>query len=144
MASEPVRIIGLRELNRSLRRVSRDAQKSLKDGFKKAADLIVQDAKPKVPSGPPAGGHAVRSIRPSSTGSRVSVSEGGARYPYMPWLDFGGKVGPNNSVTRPFRKTGRYIWAAFSDQHDQVMDAIDEAIADSARQAGLDVTTGRS
>lgn len=142
--TEPIRIVGLRELRRSLRRAGAEFPRALKAGFREAADLIVADAKPRVPTGPAAGGHAIRSIRPSSTASRVSVSEGGARFPYMPWLDFGGKVGPNNSVTRPFRKTGRYIWASFADRHDEVLDRVDEAIADSARQAGLDVTTGRT
>jgi hypothetical protein len=142
--SEPIRIIGLRPLVRSLRRAGAEFPKALKAGFKEAAELIVADAKPKVPTGPPAGGHAVRSIRPSSTASRVSVSEGGARFPYMAWLDFGGKVGPNNSVTRPFRKTGRYIWSSFADRHAEVLDRVDEAVADAARQAGLDVTTGRA
>jgi hypothetical protein len=58
-------------------------------------------------------GRAGGTIKAASTRTEARVSEGGARAPYMPWLDFGGRVGRKNSVKRPFLKEGRYIWKSF-------------------------------
>jgi hypothetical protein len=139
VADEPIRITGLREFRRSLKRLDADAAQNMRYGFRDAASLIASTAKPKVPVGPAAGGHATSSIKASLSGTKVQVSEGGSRYRYMPWLDFGGRVGPNRSVVRPFRKKGRYIWAAFSDRHDEVLEKIQDTINDAARSAGLEV-----
>lgn len=140
MADDMIRIVGLREFRRSVRRLDADAAKAMRFGFRDAAALVVSTAKPKVPTGPAAGGHAIASIKASTSATKVQVSEGGARYPYMPWLDFGGRVGPDRSVSRPFRKTGRYIWSAFAERHQEVLDQVEETIADAARAAGLDVS----
>lgn len=138
--TEPIKIEGLREFVRGLKRIDSDLPKTLKAGFKNAANLVVEDARPKVPVGPPAGGHAATSIRASSSANRIQVSEGNnGRFKYMPWLDFGGKVGINNSVSRPFIKKGRYIWASFADNQDQVQELLVEALNDTARAAGIDI-----
>lgn len=134
-----IRITGLREFNRTLRRIDKDAPKGLRLAGNKAADIVVTAAQPRVPLGPGRGGHAKSSIKAASTRTAARVREGGKRFPYMPWLDFGGRVGRNRSVYRPFIKRGRYVWAAFDDNRDRVEGVLRGELADIARKSGAGV-----
>lgn len=137
---KPIRVEGLREFSRALKRVDNEAPKQLRLAGNRAAQIVVDEAKPRVPIGPGVKGHAVSSIKASSTRTAARVSGGGKRFPYYPWLDFGGRVGPKRSVKRPFLKEGRYIWAAFADKRDEIEDVLQDAIVDVARNVGLEVT----
>lgn len=117
---QPIKVDGLREFNRGLRSLDKDLPKGLRLAGNEAARIVVGAAKPRVPVGPGKGGHAASSIKAASTRTAARVSAGGKKYPYYPWLDFGGRVGPNKSVRRPFLKQGRYIWAAFDDHRDEI------------------------
>lgn len=134
-----ISISGLSELRRQLRAIDTQAPKGLRDVGNKAAELIVAVAKPRVPIGPAAGGHAASSIRAASTRTAGRVRAGGKRFSYFPWLDFGGKVGRNDSATRPFLTEGRYVWAAYADERDQVEDKLRAGLRDVARSAGVRV-----
>jgi hypothetical protein len=70
----------------------------------------------------------------------AAVVEGGNRYPYMPWLDFGGVIKPRQEIHRARIKKGRYVWAAFSRRRQEVLDRYMEALREAMRRAGLDVT----
>ena len=139
MAGE-IHVSGLREFNRNLRAIDRDAPKGLRKAGNDAAALVVKAAKPRVPTGPSAGGHALSSVRASSTRTAARVSEGSKRFPYMAWLDFGGRVGRNRSVHRPFVKRGRYLWPAFVDERPAVQSELERALIVVARAAGVDVS----
>lgn len=134
-----IRVSGLKEFNRVLRRIDSDAPKGLRLAGNSAAQIVVDEAKPRVPLGPGRGGHARSSIRAASTRTAARVREGGKKFPYMPWLDFGGSVGRRDSVKRPFIKSGRYIWAAFADERDRVEGVLRDELADVARGAGTKV-----
>ena len=140
--SERVVIEGLRELRLQLRAMDKKLPREIRKAGNAAAAIVVRHAVPRVPIGPPKGGHAASSIRVASTQSSVGVAEGGARFPYMPWLDFGGTINKHTKhpTYRGFRKSGRFIWAAFAEHRQEVMDAYQDALADAARDAGLEVT----
>lgn len=138
MAGE-IKVHGLREFNRNLRAIDRNAPKGLRLAGNQAADLVVREAKPRVPLGPAAKGHALSSIRGSSTRTAARVSGGSKRFPYYPWLDFGGSVGPRRSVKRPFIKQGRYIWPAFVDEKPAIEQELHRALVNVALQAGVGV-----
>ena len=91
-----------------------------------SAVIVAVVARGRVPTGPAAGGHAAGSVR--ATGSQVVG--GGSRFPYFPWLDFGGRVGRNNSVNRRFIRSGRYIWRSFADSRTRVEGVMDESLRD--------------
>jgi hypothetical protein len=137
---EPIRIDGLREFARNLRQLDKDLPKGIRLAGNEAAKLIIGDAKHRIPVGPATGGHATSSLKAKSTRTEVRVSAGGNRYPYYPWLDFGGKVGRNRSVSRPFLKTGRYIWHAFKDNKNEVEQAYLDGLMQVAKSAGIEVT----
>lgn len=134
--AQAIRISGLREFNRNLRQLDRSLPKGLRLAGNKAADIVVTEAKPRVPRRT---GRAAASVRAASTRTSARVRGGGAKVPYYPWLDFGGRVGRNNSVSRPFIKEGRYIWKAFADRRADVQDELHDALVDVARSAGIEV-----
>lgn len=140
MAPETIRVEGLREFRRNLKRANRDAPKGIRVASNKAAQIIVDEAKPRVPIGPGKGGHAASSIKAASTASAARVSAGGKRFPYYAWLDFGGRVGRNRSVKRPFLKSGRYIWAAYEDKREEIEAVLAEELKAVARGAGMEVS----
>lgn len=133
---EAIVIHGLAEFNRNLRKLDRDLPKGLRLAGNKAAEIVVGKARPLVPV---RSGAAQSSVRAKSTRTEARIAGGGARVPYYPWLDFGGSVGRNNSVSRPFLKDGRFIWKAFKDNRRNVEETLKDALIEVAEGAGLGV-----
>ncbi len=138
-----VKIHGLREFRNRLKDMDRDLPKALRIAFNAAADVVVADAKPRVPF---LSGDAQSSVRSASTQTKARVRGGGSRAPYYPWLDFGGRIGPDRSVERPFLPEGRYIYNAFFRKRatGEFTDAMSDALTRIGREAGLEVTSGGS
>lgn len=137
--ADQIRISGLKEFNRTLRRIDRDAPKGLRLAGNKAAQIVVDDAKPRIPLGPGRGGHARSSVRVASTRTAVRVRGGGKKFPYYGWLDFGGPKNKPRPPRRRFIKEGRYIWAAFGDNRHRVEGVLRDELADIARSSGARV-----
>lgn len=139
--TERVQVSGLRELRAHLRAMDRRLPKLLSKAGKAAAWMVAREARPMVPRGPQAGGHAAMSIKPSATQKGAQVAEGGNRYPYMAWLDFGGSIHPreHQTIHRSYIRRGRFIWAAFARRKQEVMDLYLEELDRQLRDAGLDV-----
>jgi hypothetical protein len=99
---------GLGALNRGLRAVDAEAPKQLRLALNDAAQLLIDEARPEVPSNT---GAARRSMVARSTRTAARVAVGGKRAPYFPWLDFGGqgKVA-GRPAPRPFLPDGRYVY----------------------------------
>lgn len=136
MAPEPIRIQGLAEFQRKIGRLDSDLPKAMRLAMNKSADVVISYAKPRVPTRT---GRARRSIRPRSTRTSVRVFGGSKRVSYYPWLDFGGKVGPKQSVVRPFFKEGRYLWKALAVKRAELTRVLTDSIVQTARQAGIEV-----
>lgn len=128
-----IRVEGLRELRGTLRRVDTGLAKELGQAGKKAAEMVVATARPKVPVRT---GRARRSLR--ATASRGgSVVGGGSKAPYFGWLDFGGRVGRNKTVSRPVITGGRIIYPALAERRNDVIDEFVQQVDDLVRKAGL-------
>lgn len=138
MSSEAIRIDGLQKFSRDLKRLDNDLPKALRVALNSAVELVVDDAKPKVPR---RRGRAQGSIKPRSTRTMARITAGGSRAPHYPWLDFGGAVGRKRSVTRQFRKKGRYLYKAYFANRDsgKFGEAMEEALLDVAKSAGIEV-----
>lgn len=135
---EVIAVEGLREVQHALRALDSEAPKGLRVAHNRAAEIVVAEAKPRVPLGPGRRGHARDSIRVASTRTASRVKAGGARNPYYAWLDFGGRTGRKRSVRRPFIKEGRYIYPAFKAKRPEVQAALEDALHDVIRDAGLE------
>lgn len=127
---------GLAEFTRNLKKLNSDLPKALRVAFNGCAQVVVDDATPKVPT---LSGKAKRTIKARSTASASRVVEGSAKVPYVPWLDFGGKVGKNRSVSRPFIKHGRFIYDAYFDNRTRYGELVEQALLDACRAAGVEV-----
>lgn len=128
-----IEVDGLKKLRAALRDVDQSFSKELGQAGKKAADIVAQAARQKVPVRT---GRARDSIR-STAGRGGSVAGGGARAPYYPWLDWGGRVGRNDSVSRPRLKSGRYLYPALAERRDDVVGEFADLVNELTARAGL-------
>jgi hypothetical protein len=139
---DAVQIVGLREFRRSLREIGPAAPRALRIAGNQAADMVVTTARGKMPN---RSGRARASVKAKSTQSAVKITSGGARAPYVPWLDYGGRVGPNRSVHRTFIADGRYVYPAYHQEKAGFETLLRQALQQIAADAGivLDVADGR-
>jgi hypothetical protein len=135
-----IHVHGLAEFRRNLRRIDRESAKGIRLAGNEAARLVVADARPRVPVGPAAGGHALTNLRASSTATAARVSFGSKRYSYGAWLEFGGRVGRKRSVHRPFIREGRYMFPAYHAQKPNVERELHRALVEVAHRAGVSVS----
>lgn len=134
--ADPIQIEGLKEFSKNLKKLDAELPKALRVAFNAAADIVVQDARSGIPS---KSGKARRSVKARSTRTAARVVGGGRSAPYYPWLDFGGRVGRKKSIRRPFQTEGRYIYRAFYDNQQKFSDALEAALLDVVKQAGIEV-----
>lgn len=134
--AEAIKIDGLAQFSRNLRKLDADLPKALRIALNDAADVIVDYARPRIPKRT---GRAASTLKSRSTRTAVRVSAGGRRAPWYPWLDFGGKVGRNRSVERAFIKEGRYIYKGYFAKRDEFSEVLTRSLLDVARQAGIEV-----
>lgn len=126
---------GLAELRRALRRVGdKVATRELGQAGKTAAGIVAERARSKVPVQT---GRARDSVRAVVAQGGGAIKGGRASVPYYAWLDFGGRVGRNRSVERPFIRRGRYIYPALDERMDDVIDTYEKLVAAVFRDAGL-------
>lgn len=136
MVAEPIRIDGLAQFSRDLRKLDADLPKALRLAMNDAVDLVVDYARPRVPTRT---GRARNSIRARSTRTEARVSGGGKRVPYYAWLDFGGRTGRARSVNRPFYKEGRYLWKGLVVKRDELSRRLEAALVGVVESSGIEV-----
>jgi len=123
-ATVTLTVDGLREFARDVSALSSTAPRALRLALNEVADVVIGEARPKVPT---LTGRAARSIRARSTRNAVRVTAGGDRAVYYPWLDFGGRVGRHGTAARAFLKEGRYLYPTYYEQrrsgeYDQILE----------------------
>jgi phage gpG-like protein len=137
-SADTVRVEGLVEFQKALRRADSDLPKRLRLANKAAAEVVAEEARRRVqseaknPTGKLAGSVAIRAEQRAA-----SVKMGGARTPYAGFFDFGGRVGRNKSVERPFIKNGRVVYPAVAAKNEEVADRFGREIDALLRDAGL-------
>jgi hypothetical protein len=129
-------VTGLAEFNRGLRKLDSEAPKGLRVALNGVADLLIDSTRPKIPRRT---GRAAASLKAKSTRTSARVSVGGRNARYYPWLDFGGKTGIRRSVDRAFFKEGRYLYPTLREIGPDIGRALEVALTEVARNAGLDV-----
>lgn len=141
MASEgmelKIAIKGLKEANRSLRAIDKEAPKGLRLALNEAANLLIDRTRPLMPKRT---GKAARSLKAKSTRTSARISMGGRLAPHTPWLDFGGRVGRKRSVVRPFIREGRYLYPTLRRERDDIEKILQSSLVNVVRHAGLEVS----
>jgi hypothetical protein len=134
---EPIKITGLADFNRSLRRMSAELPKALRLAHNEGAQIVVDWVQPRVER---RSGKAAKSVKAKSTRTESRVTGGNARTaPYYPWLDFGGDVGPDDSVHRKYYSDGRYLYPSLAANREGIENALERALLQVCREAGVEV-----
>jgi len=133
-----VRVSGLIELRRALQQIDKNADKELGTALGRVATGIAQKVQGVMPS---RSGAAIGTVQTHVRlrGASISIGTGGAG-DYVPWLDFGGRVGIRNSVVRAYIRTGRYLYPQIIAARAKTVAAVNQAMAAAARRAGFTVT----
>ncbi len=127
-------VSGIADVQRALRAVSADFPKELRKANLAAAEKVRDTARSRAPR---LTGRLAQSIASRADQRSASVKGGGARVPYFGFIDFGGSVGRNNSVTRPFIRKGRIIYPAIDERRSEIFDSYEHDINALIRRAGL-------
>jgi hypothetical protein len=132
-----VQVGGLAALNRGLRAIDKEAPKRLRLAFNDTANLLVDKARPTVPS---KSGAARASMKARSTRTSARVSVGGKRAAYFPWLDFGGEGRvAGRPAAREFLAEGRYIYPTLRRIRPDIERSLQEGIEAVVAAAGLEL-----
>lgn len=137
MSGPMIKVDGLKEFQKALRQMDADLPKQIRIILNQATSVVIDWAVPRIPRRT---GRAAGSVKARSSQREARVAMGGNRAPYMPWLDFGGKVGKNRSVERPFLRKGRYLYAGLAANEDDVTKIMSEGLAALAAGAGVEVS----
>ncbi|WP_422733995.1 HK97 gp10 family phage protein [Micromonospora sp. WMMD558] len=136
MEIEPIRVEGLAQFNRALRKLDAEAPKGLRLAHNAAANIVVDTARPKMPK---LSGRARASVKARSTRTATRVSAGSNRAAYVPWLDYGGEGRvKGRPPKREFKKGGRYVYPSFYEKRDEVQAELERGLLTVVRSAGLD------
>jgi len=133
-----IRIDGLAQFVRNLRKIDRQLPALVRLAGNEAAELVIGTARPNVPR---RSGRAAASLRPQSTRTETRVIAGGRRAPHYPWLDFGGGVGRRKRTRRQFLKEGRYLYPAYFAKRDsgEIQRVLERVLLDAAHHADVAV-----
>jgi hypothetical protein len=141
VAKPEVHIEGLKEIQSTLRRLDPDLAKELKDVNLDVAIVVANIAQGRVPVG--ATGNARASVKAKGEQRFAVIKAGGRKAPYYGFLDFGNKpgvgasVGRNDSVPRPFRPIGRYLYPTVAKQRSDIIEHYVDRLDKLLTKAGL-------
>lgn len=137
MILEPIKVEGLAQFARSLKKLDADLPKTVRLANNEAAEVVVKYTLPLVPT---RSGKAKRTVKAISTRTEGRARGGSKGAPYYPWLEFGGRVGRKHATARPYVKQGRYLYPSYLSHRAEVFKVLVNALAKVAREAGLEVT----
>jgi hypothetical protein len=129
-----IHVEGLKEYGKALRDIDKGLGPELRKGLNEVARIVVDAAVPLIPRRT---GAAAESVKPGSTQRGAAVKIGGDRAPYYQWLDFGGAVGRNKSVRRPYLKSGRYVYPALARKRPEAVEKLEEVLGRLAKEQGF-------
>lgn len=131
---DPIKIEGLKDFQAAIRNAEDGLQKQLRVVFNEAAEIVVGSGRPFIPR---RSGALAATLRASSGQRNATVSLGKAKTPYAGWIEFGGRVGPDQSVRRPFVPGGRSMYPAVRREEADIVAVMSRGLNRLADQAGL-------
>jgi len=132
-----VEVSGVELVRASLILLEHEAVQQLDDIGNDAAESVASRVRLIIPMGPQEGGHAKSSVEVERfVGLSATVREGGPRFPYVGWLDFGGNVGRRHANHRQWIKGGRYLFRVLSTVKPGLEPLMHEGLREAARRSG--------
>lgn len=136
MGETRIVVDGLRDLGKALKAAEDGATHAMRDAFKEIVQGVITDVRGRVPHDT---GKAAASYRARASATGAGIAFGGGKAAYLPWLDFGGRVGRHKSVKRPVIKGGRYLYPAITDNMHDVEEKVAKAIDTITSRYGFKV-----
>ena len=136
VASDAIRVSGLREFQAGIRRMDQKLPRQIRVVLNDAGEAVVRSTRARMPR---RSGRAASSIKMASSQREARIKAGGGKAVYYPWLDYGGSVGRRGSVKRPFIREGRYLYPAYRAQRGAVLGKMQAGLAELARSSGVGV-----
>ncbi len=133
MAKPLIDAVQLERLAAVMRDMSDDVKDLVASLMEDIANQVVRDARQNVPS---LTGRARASYK--AAGHELTIGDG---VPYVPWLEFGGKVGRNKSNLRAYNPRGRYLYPAIARNMAHVEKQVDDLI-EQASHGFLEIEGG--
>lgn len=125
--SSGVKVVGLDELRRDLRRLDAELPRELAIIHYRVAQIVADEARHRAPRGPHQGGGVVvpivQSIRAGRQQRRATVSMGGARSPHAEPTEFGGTLRRFHSTSRTRVRQRAFLYPAIAAKRGEVIDA---------------------
>lgn len=142
--SEDVRIEGLREFNRAVRKASNETAKQLRREMKRrVAEPAAQRVRANVPVDSK---RWQRAIRPGATQRGAHITWGRASVPYAPWIEFGGRRrhGPGGAAvaTRTRVAEGRYVYPEVGRARGDAIEEAQRVLEEAFQRARLELRSG--
>lgn len=128
MAAAKVRVTGLRELRRDLKKLPGQSNRELSKELREAVLPVVVRAKALAPRRT---GALVASLKPFALGTRAGVR---SRLPYAPVQHWGGTISPLGTPIR-IRRT-EFITRAIDEMDDRIVDELGDAVERAAKKLG--------
>lgn len=125
-----INVLGLKELRKALRSIDKEKAKELRRAFNEVGEIIVDEARTRVPVRSGALRDSIRAVSTQREGRVLMGYE--ARVPYAGWIDFGGTRG------RPYVKGGRVLFPSFDDNTRAVERRLEKVLDRLVKQADLD------
>jgi hypothetical protein len=134
---QTIKVKGLAEVSKAIRRIDSEAAKQLRLVGNDAADLVITGTRAVMPHRT---GAAQASLKAQSTRTSARVRIGGRKAPYEPWLDFGGQGRhKGRPAARPFIPGGRYLFPTVERESAAIGKLLQDGIVLVAKNAGLAV-----
>jgi hypothetical protein len=134
---EPIKVEGLTQFNRALKKLDSELPKAVRLANNEAAAVVVKYT---LRWSLRAQGKARRTVKAISTRTEGRARGGSKGAPYYPWLEFGGRVGRKHATARPYVKEGRYLYPSYLSHRAEVFQVLVKALTKVARESGLEVT----
>lgn len=129
MADRPaIKIEGLAEFRRDLRKLDREADKELRGNIRAGAEKVLREAQADAPR---RSGALARSLKISVTAKRASIY---SNLPYAPVVHWGGTIKPRGVEIR-FKRT-EFISGAAERGADRLAEDIAQGVERAALRAG--------
>jgi HK97 gp10 family phage protein len=124
------KVVGLRDTQRRLRKMDREATKKLRVANKVAAEVIKEEAQPEVPV---QSGKLKRSLGVKASQTSASVKAGTkSTVPYGNPAHWGWQRRPQGG----YNPKNMFLWRAFREGHDEMVEVYEKAMDDARKSAG--------
>ena len=132
-----VDVDGIPHVQAMLTALGEASERQLHASCTDSAEQVASHTRTLIPLGPVGGGHARSSVAVDhQPGRGAGVTEGSARFPYVGWLDFGGRVGRRKTAHRQWIKGGRYLFRAYAAHKPAIEPGMHVNLRQACRETG--------